>query len=62
MKAISVPLILIVGAFVGILEWLLSPKDLTFRGQILPPPDLRRIERGGSVDYFIRAARGVTRD
>jgi hypothetical protein len=38
----------------GINYMMFGPDD------ILPKPDLRRCERNGSVEYFIRASRGVT--
>jgi len=62
MKALSVPFIFVLAAFFGLFELLVRHKSLKYRGEVLPPPDLRRVERGGSTEYFIRAYRGVTRD
>lgn len=61
MKALSVPFIFILAALLGLLELIVRYRSMP-RSEMLPPPDLRRVERGGSTEYFIRAYRGVTRD
>jgi len=37
------------------------PRRWRRQDSALPAPDLRRVERAGSVEYFIRASRGVTK-
>jgi len=62
MDALNIPVLLLIALCLAAFRLIMHFGELRPKGDGLPPPDLRRCERRGSAEYFIRASRGTTRD
>jgi hypothetical protein len=62
MDVLNIPVLLLIALCIAALRLIIHFGELQVKGDGLPPPDLRRCERRGSAEYFIRASRGTTRD
>jgi len=62
MAALNIPVLLLIALCFAAFKLIMHFGELRPQGDGLPPPDLRRCERNGSTEYFIRANRGTTRD
>jgi hypothetical protein len=62
MDSINIPILVLIVALIGVVKLLVSVGGLRFKTDNLPAPDLRRCERNGSAEYFIRASRGINRE
>jgi hypothetical protein len=62
MDSINIPLLLLMILCIALFKLVMHFGELRPKEDGLPSPDLRSCERNGSVEYFIRASRGATRD